>query len=141
MVERLRTITEGLGWKFFYGRRDFQNLVEANEENDPDWYFFLDPLEEDYKIKNEPVFTGRAMVVSKSDLDEVYDSQKENIVSSGKWQKYILPKKQYFQKDFREILDCTGVLEIENYKLVDVINLYDENWDGVILNFTIREYL
>ena len=141
MVERLRNITEGLGWKFYYGRRDFQNLVDAESEDDPKWYFFLDPFESEKTYKIEKQHRGRFMLLSKSDLDEEYDQQTgERDVEEGKWRKYILPKRDYLDNEFEDIVECDGDLEI-TMRVVDVINLFNTGFDGVLVNFSIKEYL
>lgn len=98
LVEILRAKTEELGWIFDYGRRDFQNLNDADSENDAKWYFFLDPISTDNSNPSVVVSTGYYMVLSKSDLDQQYDSTDGSDVDDGKFRKYILPKKGVSQK-------------------------------------------
>lgn len=141
LVEKLRTIAETNEWIFNYGRRDFHNLVETNSEDDPQWHFFLDPVKTD---DSDPLIlshSGHYMILSKSDMDEVYDDQKEQDKEDGKWLKYISPKKEYNKNELRKAIQCPGDLEIVSSSVSEVINLFDENLDGIIVNFTIKEYL
>jgi hypothetical protein len=142
LVEILRARTESIGWVFDYGRRDFQNLVETDSENDPKWYFFLDPIRTDTSLMpTKKISTGYFMLLSKSDLDEVYDSQQNVNPDNGKYKKNILPKKTYLENDFKNMLECDGTIEITKAEQSDIINLFDDNFDGVLVNFTITQFL
>jgi len=141
LVEVLREKVESLNWVFNYGRRDFQNLVEASSENDPKWYFFLDPISTDTSnMPNGKVNTGYFMVLSKSDIDQVYDGQQDVAPDDGKYRKYILPKKMFLENEFKNLIECDGTIEITKAVQSDVINLFDENLDGVLVAFTITQF-
>jgi len=141
IVEKLREITEGFGWKFFYGRKDFQNLVEADSEDDVKWYFFLDPITTDDTNPNIPIHSGYFMILSKSDLDQIYDGQKETDINNGKWRTNILPKRQFIKNEFRNAIECDGDLEVTASRVTDVINFFDENFDGILNSFSIKQYV
>lgn len=141
LVEVLRDKTEGIGWIFNYGRSDFQNLTATDDENDPKWYFFLDPITTDNTDASKIINTGYFMILSKSDMDQVYDNQDEVEPNDGKFRKNILPKKQYLAKEFRNLLECGGDIEITKSIVTDVINFFDDNLDGVLVNFTITQFL
>ncbi|SNA77383.1 hypothetical protein [Flavobacterium psychrophilum] len=140
LVEVLRTKTESIGWVFHYGRSDFQNLVETESDNDLKWYFFLDPISADNSNSSSVVSTGFFMVLSKSDLDQVYDGQQEVNPNDGKFRKNILPKKQYLKNEFRNLLECGGDLELTKLVMTDVINFFDDNLDGVLVHFSITQF-
>jgi hypothetical protein len=135
LVEVLKTKTESIGWVFNYGRADFQNLVETESETDPKWYFFLDPISTDNTNPVMPVSTGHFMILSKSDLDQKYDGV------DGKFTLGILPKKEYLRNDFRNLIECGGDLEITKSVTTDIINFFDDNLDGVLVAFTITQFL
>ena len=137
IVEKFRTIAESFNWGFDYGRKDFHNLID---EDDSRWHFFLDPVSEDSN-EETATYEGYFMVLSQSDLDQNYDSQKNSLPEDGKWRQNILPKKEFLKKDFRKQLYCLGDFEILRYKMTDVINFFDNNMDGVLVSFLIREYL
>lgn len=141
LVEILRTKTESIGWVFHYGRADFQNLIETDNENDKKWYFFLDPISTENTNPSLVINTGNYMILSKSDLDQVYDNQQEVNPNQGKFRLNILPKKQYIKNEFRNLLECQGNLEVTKSITTDIINFFDDNLDGVLVNFTITQFL
>lgn len=140
LVELFRAKTNEAGWGFDYGRKDFHNLAEAVSENDSKWYFFLDPITTDDSLESKVVSLGYFMLLSKSDLDQVYDGQKEQDIDNGKFRLNILPKKQYLRNEFKKLMECEGDLEINKMIITDVINFFDDNMDGVLVNFTIIQY-
>ena len=145
LVERLRIISEGLGWAFHYGRRDFQNLVEAEDvvKN----YFFLDPVTRTplYSDSGLPIgeveYEGHFMLLTKSDLDQEYDKQTgERNIGEGKWHKHIKPKLDSLLGGFESALICVGDLQIIRLSITDAINVFDENLDGLLVNYKIKQY-
>lgn len=141
IVEVLREVTEGLGWVFHYGRRDFANLVTAGSENDSKNYFFMDPVtrspiyNEFGSRTGEEKYNGYFMILSKSDLDEVYDGQLNVDPVSGKYKKNIQPKLRALAIDFENRLHCTSEVTVVKMVISDVINLFDENFDGILVNY------
>jgi hypothetical protein len=146
LVEKLRAITTGLGWIFHYGRRDFQNLVETDDELDAKCYFFLDPVSRKKKYSASGTFSGETdysgyfMLLTKSDLDEIYDGQKDQNLNDGKWLKHIEPKITALMSSFDEAIVCDDDLQMVFSDITDVINVFDENLDGILVNFTIKQY-
>jgi len=146
LVEKLRTITESLGWVFHYGRRDFQNLVEADTATDAKNYFFLDPVTRRPAYSDTGTFTGFTdfsgyfMILTKSDLDEVYDGQLDADTADGKWLKYIKPKLDVLLGAFNSAVYCENSLQIKTLDITDMINVFDENLDGILVNYTISQY-
>lgn len=145
LVEVLRTKIESLEWVFNYGRADFQNLVETESENDPKWYFFLDPITTDNSNPSIVVNTGHFMILSKSDLDQKYDGDndpdlEDPDLNDGKFKLNILPKKTYLKNDFRKLIECSGDIEINKMVTTDIINFFDDNLDGVLVAFTITQF-
>lgn len=147
IVEILREIVEtGLGWEFTYGRKDFQNLEPAESEDDPKTYFFLDPVSRDPIYSTSGTFTGVSdyegffMILSKSQMDEVYDNQQETDADDGKYRKYINPKIQLLYGDFGKKLGCVDSVQIIRMKGTDVINMFDTNFDGLLVNFKFKVF-
>ena len=140
MVEKFRQIAETFGWVFIYGRKDFQNLVEADDDNDEKWYFFLDPVTTDNSKKEEPTHDGYFMILSKSELDEEYDGENEDEINEGKWRKNIQPKRLFFDEKFRGEIECAGDFEFIKSRITDVINFFDDNMDGILCNYIIKQY-
>ena len=136
MKETLQQIAASNGWHFDYGRSDFHNLETVAGK---DYYFFLDPLEEsvtfdDYAEPTKHTYNGRFMLLKHSDFDRVYNSQSENEQTEGKYEQYIKPCKREVMKIAKAF--C-GDYTIEGWRMVEVINLYDNNFDGVLVTFQI----
>ena len=144
IVDILREITEtDLSWNFTYGRSDFQNLIEADSEDDPKTFFFLDP------VSREPLFSpeggslgqtdfeGNFMILSKSELDQVYDNQQEVDPTMGKYKSNIKPKIDTMLTTFKAKLFCKN-LQVMRMRTTDVINVFDDNFDGILVSFKFR---
>ena len=145
LVEILRETSSQLNWKFYYGRRDFNNLVEASSENDLQWYFFLDPITTEADRNNgnqtgEFLHEGHFMILTKSNMDDVYDNQLEVNPDDGKYRKHIQPKVKKLFLDFEQKLNCLAQVEIKTLKLSEVVNLFDENLDGILVQFKIGTF-
>jgi hypothetical protein len=146
IVDILREITEtDLSWKFTYGRSDFQNLMEADSENDTSTFFFLDPVSRDPLFSptggslGQTDFEGTFMILSKSELDETYDNQKETDPSLGKYKKNIKPKIESLLSNFKSKLFCNNI-QILRMKSTDVINIFDDNFDGILVSFKFKMF-
>ena len=136
MKETLQQIATSNGWHFDYGRSDFHNLETVAGK---DYYFFLDPLEEsvmfdDYAEPTKYTYNGRFMLLKHSDFDRVYNSQSENEQVEGKYEKYIKLCKREVMKIAKAF--C-GDYTIEGWRMFEIINLYDNNFDGVLVTFQI----
>lgn len=144
IVDILREITEtDLSWNFTYGRSDFQNIIEAASENDPKPFFFLDP------VTREPLFSpdggnlgqtdfeGNFMILSKSELDQVYDNQQEVDPTMGKYKSNIKPKIETLLTTFKSKLFCKSI-QVMRMRTTDVINVFDDNFDGILVSFKFR---
>jgi hypothetical protein len=147
LVEVLRNLVENeLEWKFCYARRDFDNIVEADSANDTKNYFFLDPIS---RVPVRDQFGGRTgqidyegyfMILSKSDLDEVYDGQNDVNPNDGKYKKYIQPKLAALANDFENKLACVADITIVRTSISDIINIFNDNFDGILVNFKFSQY-
>jgi hypothetical protein len=146
LVEKLREITEGLGWEFNYGRRDFQNLVQTKGAADQTVYFFLDPVsvrpEKDPQSGSRTGVidnSGRFMIVTKADLDQVYDGQKGQDIQKGKWRRNIEPKLTIHFAVLEAVIDCSEDMIMATPTITDVIGVFGENMDGIMVNFSIKQ--
>lgn len=142
MKERFESIAEDLDWYFDYGRKDYHNLYD--QKDGKTFKFFLDPITEDDKISElgnteSITFEGYFMILMNSTLDKVYDAQLDSDKSTGRYENYIKRCKE--QADaLKKILACNEY-EIKRWKKTEVINLFDTNFDGVLVNFQIIELL
>ena len=136
MKEALQQIANNNGWHFDYGRSYFHNL---ETEADKEYYFFLDPIEEsvtfnEYIVPTKRTYNGRFMLLKHSDFDRVYNAQSDNNQSESKYEQYIKPCKEEVMKIANTL--C-GDYTIEGWRMIEVINLYDNNFDGVLVTFQI----
>jgi hypothetical protein len=145
-VEFLRALAESLGYIFHYGRSDFNNLFETESDDDPNTYLFLDPVtrapvfsQDSGLLTNYWTYTGKFLLLSKSDLDQEYDQQTGiRPESEGKWSQNIHPKVEVALKTLTKNISCSEDQQINRWLVMDVINLFDENMDGVMVEFEIR---
>ena len=99
MIDTLRPIIEAeLEWYWSYGRPSDHNLEDAESATDSKPFFFLDPLTREFERNSKSgnrtgytFYSGHFMILKKSDLDEVYDSQKDQDEAIGKFEKHIKP--------------------------------------------------
>lgn len=136
MVQTFETIAANNNWYFEYGRADFHNLDKVSEK---EFYLFLDPLEQEvfFDETNSPTFfrySGRLLVLKKSEFDRVYHNQEGKTSDQGRYALYIEKCKEEIFK-LPDLLRCEN-FDIKHWKMTEVINLFDENFDGILLNFS-----
>ena len=146
LVEKLREISESLGWVFYYGRKDFQNLIETDAERDNKNYFFLDPVKRtpiysDTGVRTGVIeYTGYFMILTKSDFDQMYDGQNELDIDNGRWREHIKTKIDSIYAEFENVFYCNDDLQVVSMTMTDAINVFDDNLDGVLVNYKIKQY-
>ena len=129
MHDFFKQLADANAWEFQYGRADYQNLerdVEAGKVN-----LFVDPIITDSKFSdlgNETVsYSGVFMMLLSSDVDEQY---------TDKYTDYIKPIFDSSLKVFKDELACSDY-QINSFRVMEVVNLFDENFDGVLVNYSI----
>ena len=136
MKEKLQEIARAKGWAFDYGRDDFSNLERVE---DKDFYLFLDPLEELVSFEDGQevgrTYNGRLLLLMVSDFDRVYDDQGGNAADEGRYERYIKRCKEEVMKIPEALCWAYDILQ---WRMLEVINLYDTNFDGVLVNFQIK---
>ena len=151
-------IKNELGWNWSYGRRDFQNLEEPEAADDPKPFFFMDPpVREDERSSDSGLKTGwtkvsgKFMILLKSDLDQNYDQQKGQAKEDGKFDKHIKPVIEDKLDSNGEVVEHALINQLENIiscppydwhikaqRVQEVINLFDNNYDGALVTFSWR---
>lgn len=133
MYEILKEISSLNEWVFSYARRDFQNLFNETEQKDK-VHLFLDPVEisdvmDEYGDVERKIYSGSFMLLLSSDFDEAtYDYKYLNYIEKLKVDLTTL----------KESLTCTYKAKITNWKTIEVVNIFDYNFDGVIVNYQIE---
>lgn len=135
-----------LGWEFDYGREDFHNWAHKLPAFAEDQiYMFVDPITDEAVYEQSSLggytanrYSGRLMILRNSDLDEEYD---DDAGGDGKYQLYIEPLKTAVKTGvFNFEIRCTYGLVIERWEVIEVINMFSENFDGILLNYQVLDY-
>ncbi len=120
-------------WGFFYGRKDFQNLFDELGNNKVQ--MFLDPV---ISTKNRTssgnntvdsvTYTGNFLLLLSSDIEEDYNTRYLN---------HIKPISETEIQLIEQSILCTGVATIDKWSETEVINVFDYNFDGLAINYSI----
>lgn len=131
MYEILKALATANNWVFEYGRHDFNNLFEASEQKNVS-HIFLDPVEirdvdNDSGVTEQKVHSGSFMILYSSDIDEkTYDDR---------YQDYIKPIVTGDLKTIKSEIRCNYEVKFDLWKIIEVINIFDYNFDGVICTY------
>ncbi|WP_456867080.1 hypothetical protein [Galbibacter sp. BG1] len=134
----MKNIAQSNNWEFIYGRQDYQNVEDIYDKIDDNKVnLFLDSVVIDIAFSESGVesntYSGRFMLLLSSDVDEEYDGEE-----SSKYQSYIKPLITNHLNNIKSVLSC-GDYEINTFRATEVINLFDGNYDGIIVNYNISE--
>lgn len=133
MKEILEAIAALNGWPFDYGRADFQNLTDIEEQKDLT-HIFLDPVERN-KFKNDTgvteaiEYSGSFMLLRSSSIDETD--------YNNRYEKYIKPVIETDLKVIEDSLNCDHEARFRLWKDIEVINIFDYNFDGILVTFQV----
>ena len=131
MYEILKALAAANDWVFEYGRHDFNNLHEATEQKGVS-HIFLDPvkirdIDNDSGVTEQKVYSGLFMILFSSDIDEKsYDDR---------YQDYIKPIITGDLKTIKSEIRCNYQVIFDLWEIVEVINILDYNFDGVICTY------
>lgn len=131
MEEILRNIAQLQGWSYLYGRSDFQNLFDSDTQ---EVSIFVDPveIEEEFNeagVTEKTIHSGNFMLLLSSDIDEIdYDTRYQN---------YIKPLISSAMGEIKKALQCNNNVMLQRWKIVEVINMLDNNGDGIICTFQV----
>lgn len=121
------------GYPFTHARKDFQNLFD-DLENDGIPHVFLDPVILDDKHDDQGTVeaitnSGSFMLLVSSDLDEVsYKYRYDN---------YIKRMIDVIAPDVKSYIKCNSNVTFNTWRITEVINLMDQNFDGIIIEYNI----
>lgn len=127
MYEFLKNIANNNDWIFEYSRQDYQNLVDDIESEKV--YLFVDPIQIDSRFSDSgnetKSYSGKFMLLMSSDVDEDYLTKYENFI------KPLIDDSLLVIKDS---FACSA-FKINSFKTIEVVNLFDGNVDGVLINY------
>lgn len=123
-------------WRFRHARRDYANIhdvlafvgdqVESFADNET--AIFLDPVTTS-KEADGIRYTGNFMILTKSDLDMDYET---------KYATYVKPALDIAHGTLWNKLRCD--FDFTTWSVVEVINVFDFNADGVNVQFNVKGY-
>lgn len=129
MYDFLKNIATDNNWKFECSRSDYQNLYDGMEISKI--HLFVDPITIDSTFSNSgsetKTYTGKFMLLVSSDVDEDY---------ATKYIDHIKPLITDSTQIIKDGLLCSDY-EINKFQTIEVINLFDVNLDGVLVNYSI----
>lgn len=133
MKEIAEAFAAAQGWEFDYGRQDFHNLKEAAVQQDVS-HLFLDPVNIEKKRNDSGnveavIYSGSFMLLYSSKLDEGGYNER--------YESYIKPIISTQVELFEENLICEQEATLETWRIVEVINVFDDNFDGVLVTYKI----
>lgn len=133
MKEIVKAIAAAHGWVFVYGRKDFLNLYNEIEQEDVS-HLFVEPSEiedvdNDSGITEAKTYSGYITILYSSSLDEEdYEAR---------YEKYIKPIVEGDLKTLKHEIRCGQDVIFNSWKWVEVVNIFDYNFDGIILTYNI----
>lgn len=133
MYDILEQFCNDNNFPFVYARRDFANLYDEIEQKLIP-HFFLDPVviessENDMGVTENETHSGSFMILVSSDIDE--------LSYNDRYQKYIKPLIATSTDSLKDFLRCNFNLTINQWRTVEVINVFDYNFDGIIVNYNV----
>lgn len=142
LVEILENYCQLKNIHFVYGRKPSLNLLDNSSKLENNKvYLMLEPFNRDIELTNVGVpksylFGGTFFLVVNSNLDMPIYNEKSNNKENAK---YILNVKPLLElsKEIASEISCNG-LEILKFSSIDVYDIFDQNKDGILVNFSIR---
>ena len=131
MEEILRQIAIANGWGYLYGTQAYQNLIDSDDTN---VQMIVDPITiesnfNDSGAVESSLESGTFYLVLSSELDEGdYETR---------YEKYIEPLRSSL-KIVTDVLQCNDNVTQKAWKTVEVINMLDNNYDGIMVTYSVN---
>ncbi|PWB24649.1 hypothetical protein [Flavobacterium sp. HTF] len=129
MYDFLKSIAIDNDWVFKYAPSDYQNLY--SESTVDKVHLFIDPITIESRFSDSGVevqtFSGYFMLLFSSDVDEDYTT---------KYETYIKPLITTGTQVIKDSLLCADI-QVNKFQLTEVINRFDFNLDGILVNYNI----
>ena len=139
LAEKIKEISNTLGWKFNQGSDVWQNLVDFADDSEKPFeekqiYCLLlwnddETIFNDFSTPTRINFTGEFVLVVRSRMDDVDYNQK--------YDNHIKNLKKVLQNFYNQFGLCED-FNISRAKESEVVNVYDNNLDGVKVNYSIN---
>lgn len=144
-VRTLEEYTAANSYEFRYGRADFLNLANGHLVLDPDKiYFFMESSPRKPELNsnglriNTYLFTGNLYIAKAANFDHHYFNEQGNDPTQSRYTLNIEPMIPISEALINS-LTCDG-FDIVSWSIIDVINLFDRNNDGVLVQYQVRKF-
>lgn len=121
---------------------DFSNLYDGEDSNPIKMFHYTDdftPFVNETGRQEGVEYTGGCFFLVSADLDEVIDTQRETAPSDGKYESHVKDLIQFATGMTGELTlynNCTEEVELEMSGSQEIYNQFDNNLDGVLINYT-----
>jgi hypothetical protein len=138
LVEILEQHSATLNWIFSYGNKANQNLMQATLVPNK-IYLILDPVKRkrafsEFGGTGDTTFTGSFLLLRASTIDQMYYEGQGT--ERGKYKENIRGILGFYLESLEAILNC-GDLKINDWSIVDIVDVFDFNADGVVVTYNI----
>jgi hypothetical protein len=129
LYDFLKNVSTDNDFVFEYSRSDYQNLYDGMDNGKV--HLFVDPITIDSSFSDSghetKTYTGKYMLLVSSDVDEEY---------KDKFESNIRPLITNSNQLIKDSILCSEY-QINKFQTMEVINLFDFNLDGVLVNYSI----
>mgnify|MGYP003670900834 CR=1 FL=1 len=137
-VEVFEERATNLGWTFSYGNKANQNLIQGDLVTDK-IYLLLDPVKRtrvfsEFGGTGTTSFSGSFLLLKKSTIDQQYYEGQGT--EAGKYKENIKPLLQTEIPKLENVLNCEDY-KVNEWSIVDVVDIFDFNADGIIVTYNI----
>lgn len=142
LKEIIETYSEENNLVFIYGDKATQNLLGCIQTLNGKTGLFLEPIQRDYKFSEyggteSETFKGHLVLIVKSNLDGGSPEIGGQDYYDEKYNNHIKPLLSIAQS-LASSITCEE-LEVLEWSIIEVVNLFDENTDGISIRFTIKQ--
>jgi hypothetical protein len=142
-VRILQAYAINMGWIYSYGRKSNLNLLAAKTVLENEKVYLLHEPSPRKPEKNATgtgiksiLFTGNFFLMVKSENDMPYFNEVNNDEARSKYVLYIEPLLELYMQMMRSFM-CDD-MEVLVFEAIDVVNIFDENRDGILITYQIR---
>lgn len=132
MYDFFKNTAELNSWVYEYARNDYQNLYNENITGGT-VHLFVDPVTTDSTFSDtgfeQKSYSGKFLMLLSSDVDEEYED---------KYNDYIKPLINGALQTLKDTIICAE-FDVNKFQVLEVINLFDYNLDGVLVNYNLTQ--
>ena len=141
IVKEFNTIADTLDYQFDFGTRAMLNLIKSKEHTDNIYFLLSSPITwtgapSSYGIGNS-IASGNFLLLKRSKFGEVIYKTKDSDKDKTKYNKNLVPLLSEIDKIKNQLI-CNN-LQVNSWTVIDAYDVFDKNFDGFIVTFTIEQ--